>query len=317
MDELKKRRALAAAFAALLLAVAGYRALLAAPAGFVPGSVVRIAPEETASLAARELADAGVVSHAPVLLFILRISGASEQVRAGAYRFDAPQNVFAVARRLASGDYGLPPARLTFPEGFTAREAAEQIAKAFPGLSAEAFLAKARQHEGYLFPDTYFLPAESDAASIVALMRANFDTKTDALFKSASTTLSRSDAVILASVVEREARTMESKRLVAGILLNRLALGMPLQVDAVFGYIRGSETYSPSYADLKMDSPYNTYLHAGLPPGPISNPGLESLEAVLHPARTDYLFYLTGKDGLMHYAATHAGHQANRKKYLD
>ena len=110
---------------------------------------------------------------------------------------------------------------------------------------------------------------------------------------------------------------LESKRVVAGILKNRLKLDMPLQVDAVFGYIFGRGTYSPSYADLAVDSPYNTYTHKGLPPGPISNPGLDSLEAAANPAKTDYLYYLTGKDGLMHYATTHAGHQANRKKYLD
>lgn len=104
--------------------------------------------------------------------------------------------------------------------------------------------------------------------------------------------------------------------MVAGILYNRLKLGMPLQVDAVFGYIFGRDTYSPSFADLKVDSPYNTYTHKGFPPGPIANPGFDSLQAALHPAKTKYLYYLTGKDNLMHYATTYAGHQANQKRYL-
>lgn len=316
MDASRQRIALAAALALLLLA-AGYRNLLAAPADFVPGSVVRIARGMSASLAARELADARVIAHPSLLRLLLRASGKSGSIQAGAYRFDAPQNVFAVAARLTTGAYGLPPARLFFPEGYTVRAAAAHVAEAFPDISAETFLKEALPYEGYLFPDTYFFPASSDAASIVALMRANFDAKTAPLFNGARAPDTLSDIVILASLIEREARTPESKRTVAGILANRLKLGMPLQVDAVFGYIFDRDTYSPSATDLAVDSPYNTYAHKGLPPGPISNPGLDSLEAALHPAQTEYLYYLTGKDGLMHYAATHAGHQANRKKYLD
>ena len=120
----------------------------------------------------------------------------------------------------------------------------------------------------------------------------------------------------MASLVEKEARTIASRRLVAGILWNRLELGMPLQVDAVFGYIFNRETYSPSFADLTTESPYNLYLHKGLPPGPINNPGLDALGATLNPTKTDYLYYLTGTDNLMHYATTYAGHLANQRKYL-
>lgn len=104
--------------------------------------------------------------------------------------------------------------------------------------------------------------------------------------------------------------------MVSGILWNRIERRMPLQVDAVFGYIFERATYSPSFADLKVDSPYNTYTHAGLPPGPICNPGLDALLAAARPAKTNYLYYLTGKDGLMHYAMTYAEHQANQRKYL-
>ena len=91
---------------------------------------------------------------------------------------------------------------------------------------------------------------------------------------------------------------------------------MSLQVDAVFGYIFNRETYSPSYEDLKVDSPYNTYTHTGLPPGPINNPGLDSLKAAITPIKTNYLYYLTDKNGVMHYATTYAEHQSNQRKYL-
>ncbi|MBI4133443.1 endolytic transglycosylase MltG, partial [Candidatus Uhrbacteria bacterium] len=124
------------------------------------------------------------------------------------------------------------------------------------------------------------------------------------------------ERLILASYLEREVPEFEDRRIVAGILLRRMQLGMPLQVDAVFGYIFGRDTYPPSLEDLKVDSPYNTYTHTGLPPGPINNPGLESIEAVLNPTKTDYLYYLTDTDGFMHYATTYAGHQTNQRKYL-
>jgi UPF0755 protein len=318
MNSSKLNIALAVALALILLVAIGYRGLFAAPADFVPGSVVTIASGATAPRIAQELTAARVIRHSSLLRLVLRLSGKSGSVRAGAYRFDAPQNVFTIATRLASGAYGFPPVRITFPEGTTAREMATRIASAFPDISAEAFLKEAKPYEGYLFPDTYFFPGSSSAASIVDIMRANFDAKTATLVgetRASSNTIP--DIVILASLIEREARTSESKRIVAGIISNRLKLGMPLQVDAVFGYIFDRETYSPSYADLKVDSPYNTYTHTGLPPGPIANPGLDSLEAAAHPTQTDYVYYLTGTDGLMHYATTHVGHQANRKKYLD
>ena len=96
---------------------------------------------------------------------------------------------------------------------------------------------------------------------------------------------------------------------------NGVELGMPLQVDAVFGYIFNRDTYSPSYADLKVDSPYNTYTHRGLPPGPICNPGIESIQAVLHPTKTKYLYYLVDGNGAIYYATTFAEHQSNQRKF--
>jgi UPF0755 protein len=207
--------------------------------------------------------------------------------------------------------------RITFIEGVTVREMAVQVTGALPKISAKDFLSAGQPYEGYLFPDTYFFPSSADAASIVAMMRANFDTKIASL--SAGITASGhslSDVVIMASLVEKEARTSVNRRIVAGILWNRLQLGMPLQVDAVFGYIYGRDTYSPSLTDLKVVSPYNTYTHTGLPPRPINNPGLDSLDSTIHPTKTDYLYYLTDKNGVMHYATTYAGHQANQRKYL-
>lgn len=303
---------------ALVVLLVGYRLTLAPPADFSPGSTVIIARGASASLVAQTLADAHIIAHPVLLRIILRLSGSDNQARAGMYRFNAPENLLTVAYRLVAGVYGIPPVRVTLPEGMSTREMAERIAGVYPSISANDFLAAGQPYEGYLFPDTYFFPPSADAASIVKAMRANFDARTSSLSEEIRLSgHSLSDVVILASLIEKEARTTVNKRIVAGILFNRLKLGMPLQVDAVFGYIYGRDTYSPSAADLTVKSPYNTYTHIGLPPGPINNPGLDSIDAVLHPTKTAYLYYLVGKDGLMHYATTHAGHQANRKKYLD
>ena len=238
-------------------------------------------------------------------------------MQAGAYRFDTPQNIVVVVYRLLRGAYGLPPTRITFIEGVTVREAAEQVATALPGVSAIDFMKEALSYEGYLFPDTYFFTPSATAASIVATMRANFTAKIDPFMDDIAVSKhSLSDIVIVASLVEKEARTNVNRRIVAGILWNRLALGMPLQVDAVFGYIFNRDTYSPSAADLRVDSPYNTYTHIGLPPTSIDNPGVDALDAAIHPTKTNYLYYLTGKDDQMHYATTYAGHQFNQRKYL-
>ena len=300
----------------LALAVVGAYTF-SAPADFSANLVV-IARGATTQDIAQELKDARMVRYPFLLELLLRAQGKGGSVQAGVYRFTAPQNLFVIARRLVAGDYGLPLVRMTFVEGSTVRDMAAPIEDAFPSISAADFSSAAKSFEGYLFPDTYFFSPSSTVETILKTMRMNFDAKT-APFSAdiAVSGHSFSDLVIMASLVEKEARTSADKRVIAGILWNRLALGMPLQVDAVFGYIRNRDTYSPSFADLKTDSPYNTYLHTGLPPGPIDNPGLDSFEAVLRPTKTDYVYYLTGKDGVMHYATTYAAHQANQRKYLN
>ncbi|MHB8710461.1 MAG: endolytic transglycosylase MltG [Minisyncoccota bacterium] len=280
----------------LIAFVVGYRLTLAPPADFSPGSIVVVAHGAPASLVAQTLADAHIIAHPELLWFILRLSGTDNQAHAGVYRFNDPENLPTVAYRLVTGAYGIPPVRVTFPEGVSVREMATQIASTSPSISTKDFLAAGKPYEGYLFPDTYFFPPSADADSIVATMNSNFNIKIASLLsKIAASGHSLADIITMASIIEKEARTPEDKHIVAGILWHRLALGMPLQVDAA----------------------KETYAHIGLPSAPICNPGLDSIEAALHPTKTNYLYYLTGRDGLMHYATTYTGHQANRRKYLD
>lgn len=297
--------------------IVGYHIAFSPPIDFPTGSIVNITSGTSATEVATQLATEHVIKHPQLLRAILRVSGESAHIQAGPYLFSAPEDLLTIAYRLIAGAYDLPPVRITFPEGETARDAAARVSSAFPYISASDFLSKAQPYEGYLFPDTYVFLPSAGTDFIVKTMRDTFNTKVAPVASEVKASgHSLPDIVIMASLIEREARTDATKRMVAGILWNRLKLGMPLQVDAVFGYIYGRDTYSPSYADLKVDSPYNTYTHKGLPPGPISNPGLNSIDAALHPTKSSYLYYLTGSDNLMHYATTYAGHQVNRRRYL-
>ncbi len=287
-----------------------------APLKFRPATIA-VTKGDSVALIARELRDADVLVATLPLRLLLRVSGGDGQMHAGVYRFNTPENVFVIARRLLTAEYGLPSARITFPEGYTSFDMAREVHEALPSISEAEFLALAKPEEGYLFPDTYDFSGSVTAASIIKTLRDTFKSKTASLAATgAAHTHTLAEIVIVASLVEKEARTDENRRLVAGVLWNRVDRDMPLQVDAVFGYIFSRDTYSPSAADLKVDSPYNTYTQKGLPPGPINNPGLAALKAAANPTKTPYLYYLTGSDNEMHYATTYAGHQANLLKYL-
>lgn len=189
----------------------------------------------------------------------------------------------------------------------------EELPIVFPG-----------SQEGYLFPDSYLIPKDFTTEQVLNIISKNFD-KSFNLAKQnrLNQQLNDRQAVILASLLEREARTLESKQIVAGILQNRLNLGIALQVDATIQYARDSKIrpqkgyWQPiNKKDLSLISPFNTYKNIGLPPSPICNPGFNSLFAVFHPIKTNYLFYITGIDGQMYYARTLQEHNQNIAKYL-
>ena len=307
---------LSALLAAAVVALAAwYLFFLPAPA-FPEGHIITIEDGATLTDVARELHDDGVI-RSPFLFKILgRLRGSD--MKAGKYVFAEPVGLLRVEERVADGAFGIEAKRVTFPEGATVREMARILKSAFPDFDSDAFLAEAIPLEGYLYPDTYFFYPDVTPHEVVVRMYADFsDHESDVADAVDAFGRPLRDDLIMASLLEKEARTLADRRMVAGILWNRIQKGMPLQVDAVFGYINDRDTYSPSFAELATDSAYNTYTHAGLPPGPIGNPSEESLLAAVTPAKTDDLYYLTGKDGQMHYAKTFAEHKANRAKYLD
>jgi UPF0755 protein len=205
--------------------------------------------------------------------------------------------------------------RVTIPEGLNSFEIARLLKKSLGEFDEQAFARSAAKEEGHLFPETYFFLPGTPAQSIIDAMTAEYRTRIQP-YEGEIIASGRSvdEIITMASVIEKEARKFETMKIVSGILWERIQRGMPLQVDAVFGYILGKSGYAPSFADLKIESPYNTYINRGLPPGPIANPGINSIEAALRPTKTAYIYYLTGRDGKMYYAKTFEQHVANRSK---
>ncbi len=243
---------------------------------------------------------------------VARIFGG--KVRVGTYLISEPENTVSLALRLAEGVTGLSSVKVTIPEGLSNREVAERLRDALPGFDVPGFLSAAEGSEGYLFPDTYFFLPGVLGPEAFEVMRSTFNTRTAPLMDEISASGRTLDEIVtMASLIEEEARQSDTRKIVSGILWKRIKIGMALQVDAVFGYILGKSGYAPTGSDLKIDSPYNTYTNRGLPPTPIANPSLDSIEAALRPTETQYLYYLTGKDGNMYYAKTFDEHIQNRK----
>lgn len=245
------------------------------------------------------------------------IQGGARRVKAGDYFLRTPQWLPAIAWRLMQGRFDLVPIKVLLREGMNNREMAAALARLLPHFSAPQFLQLAKEREGYIFPDTYHFSPSTDEAQVLKALAENFEKKIAPL-QDEIRAFKRPFAQIMtmASLLEEEARTTESRRVIAGILWKRLDREMLLQVDAVFPYIFGNTPFDLTNGDLLTESPYNTYLHKGLPPTPIANPGLDSIKAAVTPLQTKYFFYLSDRDGVMHYAVTHDEHLANRAKYL-
>lgn len=244
------------------------------------------------------------------------LMGGQSGAQAGDYLFYKPQMVWTVASRVVRGAQDQPTITVTIPEGTNVYDTAFILMKRLNDFNAPRFVSLALRHEGYLFPDTYYFLANVRPEEVIKTMRARFDEEiVEAREEIESFGKPLSDVINMASIVEKEAYADESRRIIAGILWKRLKDGMALQVDAPFYYITGKPGNFSS-ADLKIKSPYNTYLNKGLPKGPISNPGLATIIDTITPLETPYWFYLTDKNGVMRYAKTYEEHLSNINKYL-
>jgi UPF0755 protein len=173
--------------------------------------------------------------------------------------------------------------------------------------------------EGYIFPDTYFVDKYTTVEDFIRKTLSNFDRKLNDKLRAEIATQNQTifEVVTLASIIEREVPNDKDKKMIADIFLKRLKINMALQSDATVNFVTGKGLAQPTYEDLEINSPYNTYKNPGLPPGPISSPGISSIEAVLYPTANDYYYFLTDKEGKVYYAKTYEEHLANKAKYLD
>ena len=312
-------RILPTAFLSGVLLFLLYFLTFAPPTEFPVGSYVKIEKGETYTQIGQALKSKHIIRSVYLFEFWTRVFHGNPELAAGEYFFSGPETVLTVGRRLAHADRELSSVRVTIPEGTSSKEIATILTKKIPDFDVVAFLNQAKPKEGYLFPDTYFfLPGES-ASAILSSLETNFknhisDNTTELTLENFGKPLG--EIVAMASLLEKEASDTHSRRVIAGILWKRIAIGMPLQVDAVFPYILGKNTFQLTMADLRTNSPYNTYTNKGLPPGPIVNPSLDSILAAATPIKTSYLFYLSDMKSNLHYSATYKEQLANQRKYL-
>lgn len=290
-----------------------------APLSFPAKSLLHVHNGESGKEIARDLKTHHAIRSQILLEILMRLNGTDTHIIAGTYYFASAENIFTIAWRLHIGEFGLDPIRVVIPEGTDTVHIQQILSVDVPGFDAAAFLTLAKPKEGYLFPDTYFLYPGEGVDEMVNAMGANFNAHVAELSVKQAVTLSGKslqELIIMGSLLEKEAPNTKDRQIISGILWKRISVGMPLQVDAVFPYITGKASGDITYADLQIRSPYNTYLNVGLPPGPITNPGLDSIVAAATPVASSYLYYLSDKKGNFHYSATYAGQLANEKKYL-
>ena len=278
----------------------------------------------------QRLVAAGVVRDVPTFRTALYLSGQGRHLKAGDYRFDRAMTPFEAIDKIARGDVYV--INVTFPEGLTIADMSKIFeshgigtAASFVEAAKDAALVHdldpaAKDLEGYLFPETYALSRHTDAPKLIKLMVSRFDhVFTPELRQAAAArNLTVRQAVTLASIVEKETARAEERPLVAAVYTTRLRIGMPLQCDPTVIYAltkRGSYSGNIHKDDLSIDSLYNTYRYPGLPPGPIASPGRASLEAAVHPADADYLYFVSRNDGSHEFARTLDEHNRNVHKF--
>lgn len=293
-----------------------YLTTVAPPRNFPTNEIITVKEGSGLIELAKKLEKDGVI-RSTFWFRVAAIALKGERVmRAGDYYLPEPENALTLAWRIVRGEHELETVKITIPEGFDVKKISSLFSEKkfifFDNIEFEQMAP-----EGYMFPDTYFIQVNATATSTIKFMRDNFIRKTFPIMPDVEKSgRSLEEIITMASILEGEANTPEDREIVSGILWKRLKIGMPLQVDASFSYVNGKTTEELTLEDLAIKSPYNTYINQGLPPTPISNPGLESIYAAIHPTTTPYLYFLTGDDGKMYYAKTHDEHVKNKAKYL-
>jgi UPF0755 protein len=290
-------------------------------------ATVVVEPGTPVRALAAQLEERRIIESALLFELWIRASGKAGSIQAGTYEIPAGLSLPGVVETLVLGRTQL--ASVTIPEGLRLEQQAGVAARAL-GIDSAAFVAAATDSlladslgveaptlEGYLFPETYRVDPATDARGLVRLMVGEFRRTFGEEWRERAEELGRSvsEIVTLASIVEEEARVKEERPVIAGVYWNRLRIGMKLEADPTVQYALGAHRQRVLYRDLEIDSPYNTYLYPGLPPGPIASPGRASLEATLYPDSVPYLFFFaTGEGGRHTFSETFAEHNRKRRE---
>lgn len=263
------------------------------------------------------LEEKGIISSPLLFRMSMIFIGAEHSIKTGEYTFNGPVTLTQVVDKLVNGKYEYVPVRLTIREGQNAHEIMFPIKVAFPKLVEADIYAAIKDKEGRLFPETYIFAPFATLDEVLKTIDKEYQ-KRIAVFKDriASSGKTEQEILTIASILEREVAHKDDMKIVSGIIYNRLAKGMPLQMDSTLGHITGKASLELVSADLAIDSPYNTYIYKGLPPGPIGSPGDVAIDASLSPESHKYIFFLSDKEGINHYAVTYAEHLKNRRLYL-
>ena len=281
---------------------------------------------------AKRLKEEDLISGKIFFYYYMQVNNLLSKVLPGEYELSGKLTIPEIATILTQKKENF--IKLTFPEGWTMKQMSERLTE--NGLNGEGFLQlaknpdefrtefvfledkKIKNLEGFLFPDTYFFAKDIEAKSIIFRMLNNFDNKLTAELRQKIVDQKRtiSESIILASILEREVKTYEDRRLVAGIIENRLSVGQALQCDSTLAYILGDNKKQYTFVESRTETPYNTYINRGLPPGPIANPGISSINAALNPEDTNYNYFLTDlKTGNTIFSVNFEQHKANKIKY--
>ncbi|HBD24942.1 MAG: hypothetical protein A2566_00730 [Candidatus Zambryskibacteria bacterium RIFOXYD1_FULL_40_13] len=313
--KINKKKATFAFLIAFFLALS-LSLLFSAPKKFPVGTILKVNSGQSLQTITLDLHEKNIIRSKLFFRSLVILFGGEKRVIAGDYLLEKREGTFSLARRLVNGKFQIDTIKITIPEGWNAFQIADYLEKNLLLFDKETFLDLAKPKEGYLFPDTYFVSRSVTPVEIIKMLEDNFEKRVESISQSfRNSTKSEKQIIIMASILEGEALPKD-RNVVAGILWKRLEMGMPLQVDSTFMYVNGKNTYELTLDDLKIDSLYNTYKYKGLPPGPINNPGIEAMVSAMNPVKTKYLYFLTEKDGTIHYASTFEEHKRNKELYL-
>ncbi len=311
------RRTTVAIVAAGALFLYLWIAILQPPEDFPIDKLVSVPQGASLTKIASTLHGDGVIRSASAFRILMTLFGTSRTAQAGDYIFKEPKDLFSIARAMSIGAFGLEPARIRLPEGISVKDMTPIFSSRLERFDAENFISQAQQYEGYLYPDTYFFLPNATEDTVIQTLRQNFDNKIATLAPQiASSIHSLEEIIIMASILEREAYNTKDRKMISGVLWNRIGIGMPLQVDVTFAYTDGKGTFEITKTDLTTPSPYNTYINKGLPPTPIGNPSLDSILSAIEPTPNKNIYFLADKRGVTHYCVTYACQLANKARYF-